>query len=78
MYWKKSKELTPDEVKKLSPDIEVHLEGRDRRGEMTWIEGHVLQSGKKKVFAYYTGYHDRETKDIKAYKNKRWTVNAGD
>ena len=75
MDWKYKKELTPDEVKHLPPDVEVHLEGFDRYGIPTWIEGHVVQSGKKKVFAFNT-YYDRETKDIKKYKNKKWMIEA--
>ena len=74
MHWgDKKREISPEEVKKLPSDVEVHLEGRDRYGESTWIEGHVVSSGKKKVFMYYAGF-ERETKPIKAYPNKRWMI----
>ena len=76
MHWAKKRELTPEEVKKLPPETEVHLEGRDRHGELTWLEGHIVQSGKKKVFAYRNQDWTRETIAIKAYANKKWTVQA--
>lgn len=76
MYWADKKEIAPDQVKKLPSDVEVHLEGRDRYGELVWLEGRVVQSGKKKVFSYFDAYHQRCTKDIKAYPNKKWTVMA--
>lgn len=75
MYWNREKELTPEEVKKLPPDAEVRLEWRDRHGERSWLEGHVVQSGKKKVFLCWTPM-GRLTRDIKAYKGKRWIVFA--
>jgi len=76
MHWVKKRELTPEDVKKLPPETEVHLEGRDRHGELTWLEGHIVQSGKKKVFAYRSQDWTRETIAIKAYQNKKWTVQA--
>lgn len=76
MVWRYKKILAPEEVKKLSPDIEVHLEGRDRRGELVWLEGHVIQSGRKKVFVYQGPNFESLTKDIKAYKNKSWVVSG--
>lgn len=76
MHWAKKRELTPEEVKRLAPETEVHLEGRDRHGELTWLEGHIVQSGKKKVFAYRDQDWALETIAIKAYANKKWTVQA--
>jgi len=80
MYWNgKKKDLTPDEVKKLSAGVEVHLEWYDRHGELTFLDGYVVQSGKKKVFSYF----DRavcmpKTKAIKYYPGKRWVIRAYD
>ena len=68
MHWAKKRELTPEEVKKLPPETEVRLEGRDRHGELTWLEGHIVPSGKKKVFVYRSQDWTRET--------KKWTVQA--
>lgn len=76
MHWAKKRELTPEEVKKLPSETEVHLEGRDRHGELTWLEGHIVQSGKKKVFAYRSQDWTRESIAIKAYPNKKWMVQA--
>lgn len=76
MYWAHKKELMAEQVKKLPPETEVHLEGRDRYGELAWIEGKIVQSGKKKVFSYFDGYNQRCTKDIKDYQNKHWTIQA--
>lgn len=76
MYWAKKQELTPEQVKKLAPEVEVHLEGRDRYGELTWIEGKVVQSGKSKVFSYLDHNFMRQTKSIKVYPNKHWTIQA--
>lgn len=76
MHWAKKRELTPEEVKKLPPETEVHLEGRDRHGELTWLEGHIVPSGKKKVFVYRSQDWMLESIAIKTYPNKKWTVQA--
>lgn len=74
MMWAKKRELTPEEVKKLAPGTEVHLEGRNRYGELSWLEGTVAQSGKKKVFAYREPDWTLKSLAIRAYPNKKWTV----
>lgn len=77
MYWAKKREMTAEQVKALPPGTEVHLEGRDRYGEITWLEGSVVQSGKQKVFAYFDrASFSRETKKIMDYPNKKWMVQA--
>lgn len=73
MLWKREKELTPEEVRKLPPEVEVHLNGHNRHGSPTYIEGHVVQSGKSKAFVYDT-YYGLEKKRITAYKGKTWTI----
>jgi hypothetical protein len=54
----------------------VHLEGRNRYGELSWLEGTVAQSGKKKVFAYREPDWTLKSLAIRAYPNKKWTVQA--
>lgn len=76
MYWKEKRVLTPEEVKKLPPGTEVHLEGRDRHGELVWLEGTIVQSGKSRVFSYYDHNWTRVTKTIKSYPGKKWMVQA--
>ena len=76
LYWSKKRELTPEEVKQLPVGTEIHLEGRDRYGEVTWMEGTIAQSGKSKVFSYHDHNYARQTKPIKLYPNKKWMVQA--
>lgn len=76
MFWAKKKELTPEEVKQLPPDVEVHLEGRDRHGELIWREGHIVQSGKQKVFVFRGDNFSMDIMHIRAYPNKRWVING--
>ena len=75
MYWPNRKRLTPEQVKQLPAGTEVHLEGHDRHGDLTWLEGTIVQCGKSKVFAWWdqTG---RQMKSIKNWPSKHWTVNA--
>ena len=74
MYWANRKRLTPEQVKQLPAGTEVHLEGHDRHGDLTWLEGTIVQSGKSKVFAYRDHNFGRQTKAIKNWPNKNWTV----
>jgi hypothetical protein len=74
--WTKKRILTPEQVKALPIGTEVHLEGRDRYGELTWLEGRVQQGYKGKVFAYHDHSWSREIKSIRAYPGKEWTVQA--
>jgi len=74
MYWSRKKELTPEEVKKLPVGTDVHLEGNDRYGEVTWMEGKIQQSYKKKIFVYRDNDGLQHEKPIRAYPNKKWMV----
>lgn len=76
MMWAKKKILTPEQVKALPVGTEVHLEGRNRYGELTWLEGRVQQGYKGKVFVYHDHSWNREIKSIRAYPGKEWTVQA--
>lgn len=74
MYWAKKRELTPDEVKQLPPETEVHLESQDRHGELTWYEGRIRNGKTGKVFVYYDFSWHQAQKAIKEYPGKRWTI----
>jgi hypothetical protein len=75
MWWSESqkKELTAKEVKELPVGTRVHLEGTDRYGEQTQLEGLICdRNGTKKLL-----YYDRmvpETMEIRTYKGKKWMV----
>ena len=76
MYWQasESKEVTAKEVKDLPVGTHVHLEGRDRYGALTQIEGRVAYNKNgQKQFLYYD-CRMPVYKDIRTYKGKRWLV----
>ena len=75
MWWTENqkKELTVKEVRELPVGTRVHLEGVDRRGEQTQIDGLIADRNGVKKFLYYDCMVP-EVKDIKTYRGKKWMV----
>jgi len=75
MWWAENqkKELTPKEVKELPAGTTVHLEGRNRRGEVYYLDGRVCDKNGIKKFLYYENRFP-EIIEIKTYKGKKWMV----
>ena len=75
MWWAENqkRELTAKEVRELPVGTRVHLEGVDRYGEQTQIEGWIADRNGVKKFLYYDCMVP-EVKDIKTYRGKKWMV----
>ena len=66
--------LTAAEVRKLEAGTPVILHGHDRHGYSTELHCTVVQSGKAKVLAYRDTDGTRQTKPIRDYPGKYYTV----
>lgn len=66
--------LTADEVKHLPICTPVRIIGASRRGEKTTLLCTVVQSGNKKVLAYYDEWGLRVTRNIVERPRKVYAV----
>ena len=75
MWWPEGtkKELTAKEIRALPVGTRVHLEGTDRYGEQTQIEGLICDRNGVKKFLYYDCMAP-EVKEIRTYRGKKWMV----
>lgn len=69
------KKMMAAEVRKLPVGAEVAVHGRDRRGNSTWVDCVVVQSGRTKVLKYLDFYGTGAgTVRIRDLPNKYFTV----
>lgn len=60
-----SKELTAEQVRKLTPGSVVRMHSLDRYGAHQYLDMTVVQSGKKKVLVATSFYGDRVERPIR-------------